>query len=535
MERQSKVLVVDDDQFALRSMARALAGESYQVVTAAGGSEAIDLLRQDSFDVVLTDLKMPGVDGLEVLRQAREIVPQAVVLVLTGYASLESAIEALRKGAYDYLVKPCSDDELKLKIAKGLERVCLAEERQHAEEMLRRAHDELEERVQERTAELAKANEALQAEITARKQVDGEFKELLKKIERAKQEWESTADSLPDLVCLVDHRGRIMRANRTVETWNLARVVDVKGRGVHELLHPGCTGSSCYLNSFWKGAWEESLRGQPAQCEAYDQFLNRHVLVQVQPWKDWGKGTALGSTVVVVRDITERVQAEEALHQYAERLRALATQMAEVEEAERQRLARELHDQVGQSLTALGINLNIVRTQMLKEATDVVRSRLDDSLALVEQTTERIRDVMADLRPPVLDDYGLMAALRWYGEQFASRTGITVDVHGEELDPRLPADVETVLFRIAQEAVTNVTKHAQATQVLMAVEVDDETVRLVVADDGVGFDPARLSEPGERQGWGLLNMTERAEAAGGRCHIESGPAQGTKITVEVPR
>jgi PAS domain S-box-containing protein len=535
MERQSKVLVVDDDQFALRSMSRALGGESYEVVTASGGSQAIDLLKQDSFDLVLTDLKMPEVDGLEVLRQAREIAPQAVVLILTGYASLESAIEALRKGAYDYLVKPCSDGELKLKIEKGLERVRLAEERQHAEEMLRRAHDELEERVQERTAELAKVNETLQAEITARKRAEEELKELLKKIERAKQEWESTADSLPDLVCLVDDCGRIMRANRTVETWNLGQVRDVKGRGVHELLHPGCADPSCYLNSFWNGAWEEALRGQPAQCEAYDQVLERHVLVRVQPWKDWGKGTAFGSTVVVVRDITDRVQAEEALHQYAERLRALATQMAEVEEAERQRLARELHDQVGQSLTALGINLNIVQTQIPKEATDLLRSRLDDSLALVEQTTERIRDVMADLRPPVLDDYGLMAALRWYGEQFTSRTGIAVDVHGEELDPRLPADVETVLFRITQEAVTNVAKHAQATQVIMAVEVDDETVRLVIADNGVGFDPTRLSEPSERRGWGLLNMTERAEASGGRCHIESAPAQGTKITVEVPR
>jgi signal transduction histidine kinase len=190
---------------------------------------------------------------------------------------------------------------------------------------------------------------------------------------------------------------------------------------------------------------------------------------------------------------------------------------------------------VGQSLTALGINLNIVQTQMPKEATDLVRSRLDDSLALVEQTTERIRDVMADLRPPVLDDYGLIAALHWYGEQFASRTGIAVDVRGEELNPRLSAEVETVLFRIAQEALTNVTKHAQATKVMMAAKVDDETVRLVVADDGVGFDPTRLSESGERWGWGLLNMTERAEAAGGRCRIESAPTQGTRITVEVPR
>ncbi|MGA9351584.1 MAG: HD domain-containing phosphohydrolase [Anaerolineae bacterium] len=184
MKSQSKVLVVDDDQFALRSMARALGGESYEVVTAASGSEAIDLLKQDSFDLVLTDLKMPGVDGMEVLRQAREIAPQAVVLILTGYASLESAIEALREGAYDYLLKPCSVHELKLKIARGLERVRLAEERQRAEEALRKAHDELEIRVKERTAELAKANEELRVEIAERKRAEEELRQSHVKLRR---------------------------------------------------------------------------------------------------------------------------------------------------------------------------------------------------------------------------------------------------------------------------------------------------------------------------------------------------------------
>jgi putative two-component system response regulator len=177
MEKENKVLVVDDDQFALRSMVKVLGGESYEVVAAASGSEAIDLLKEDSFDLVLTDLKMPEVDGLEVLRQAREIAPQAVVLILTGYASLESAIEALREGAYDYLLKPCSADELKLKIERGLERVRLAEERQRAQEALRKAHNELEIRVKERTAELVKANEKLQIEIAERKRAEEELRQ----------------------------------------------------------------------------------------------------------------------------------------------------------------------------------------------------------------------------------------------------------------------------------------------------------------------------------------------------------------------
>ena len=132
-------------------MARALDGESYEVLTATSGSGAIELLRQDSFDLVLTDLKMPVVDGLEVLRQAREIAPQTVVVILTAYASLGSAIEALREGVHDYLVKPCSSGELKLRIERGLERVRLAEEHQRAEEELKQT-----------MAELARSNKELE-------------------------------------------------------------------------------------------------------------------------------------------------------------------------------------------------------------------------------------------------------------------------------------------------------------------------------------------------------------------------------------
>jgi signal transduction histidine kinase len=234
-----------------------------------------------------------------------------------------------------------------------------------------------------------------------------------------------------------------------------------------------------------------------------------------------------------LRDITERLEAKEALQRYADRLRALAARLAEVAEVERQRLARELHDRVGQNLTALGINLNIIRSQMAGQGPEPVGTRLDDSLLLVEQTTERIRDVMSDLRPPVLDDYGLVAALHWYGERLAQRTGIAVDVEGEELVPRPPARVENALFRIAQEALTNVTKHAQATNVTVTVELDTGTLRLIVADDGVGFEPAQPSESDGDQGWGLLHMTERAEAANGRCRIESQPGHGARVIAEV--
>jgi signal transduction histidine kinase len=276
--------------------------------------------------------------------------------------------------------------------------------------------------------------------------------------------------------------------------------------------------------------------GQPVTVvHEHYQVAGERRFVEIIAAPRWGLDGAFQGIIESMRDVTERVRAQEALQQYAERLRALSAQLAEVAEAERQRLARELHDQVGQNLTALGINLNIVRTHMPVEAGDAIRSRLDDSLSLVEQTTERIRDVMADLRPSVLDDYGLVAALHWYGEQFARRTGIAVVVEGEEPLPRPATRVESALFRIAQEALTNVAKHAQATHVLVSVQGQGKILRLVVADDGIGFDSGVMAGPGPDHGWGLLTMTERAEAVGGRCRIESLPGQGTRVSVEVAR
>jgi len=222
----------------------------------------------------------------------------------------------------------------------------------------------------------------------------------------------------------------------------------------------------------------------------------------------------------------------ESVTQQRERLRTLTARLAEAQDAERRQIARVLHDEIGQNLTALGLNLNLVQTQMDQDASQPVLSRLDDSLALVEKTTERVRHVMADLRPPMLDDYGLIPTLRWYGEQFTSRTGVPVIVQGEEPIPRLATQIENALCRITQEALTNVVKHARASQVTITITTADQIARLVVADDGVGFDRAQLAPPDESRGWGLLTMTERAEAIGAQCRIVSHPQQGTQVIVE---
>jgi signal transduction histidine kinase len=225
-----------------------------------------------------------------------------------------------------------------------------------------------------------------------------------------------------------------------------------------------------------------------------------------------------------------------------DQLRALANRLTEVEEAERRQLARELHDQVGQNLTAISLNLKIVQNQIAAQkailsdsVADPMINRLADSLDLIEETTARSRNIMEHLRPPALEEYGLLAALKWYTTGFHTRTNVTVTLNGAEPEPRLSATVETVLFRITQEALTNVVRHAQASHVEITLDQFDDDVRLTIADNGVGFDRAapNHSNGDERHHWGLLNMIERAYAVGGLCRIESQPDTGTWVIVEI--
>lgn len=248
------------------------------------------------------------------------------------------------------------------------------------------------------------------------------------------------------------------------------------------------------------------------------------------------------SLQIIARDITARKQVEaknarlleEAQLQCAH-LRVLNQRLSEIQENERKAMARELHDRVGQNLTALGIDLNIIKAQLPFDIllNNNLSTCLDEARALVVQTTELVRDVMADLYPSMLNDYGLLAALDWYGELISRRTGLVVVLETNVAEARLPETVEFTLFRIAQEAFNNVVKHAQATQVDVNLSVDNHVICLTIADNGRGLEAGRLKDGAVRPSWGLLTMSERADAIGGRCWLESEPGQGVTVIVEV--
>jgi signal transduction histidine kinase len=197
------------------------------------------------------------------------------------------------------------------------------------------------------------------------------------------------------------------------------------------------------------------------------------------------------------------------------------------QELERRRLARELHDETGQALTSILLGLRTIEDA----ADDGARRRaVDDVRELVRSTLQDVRQLAVELRPTALDDFGLVPALRRLTSTFGESTGIVVDLEAALPDERLPSELETALYRIVQEALTNIVKHARASHVSIVLTRKPSSVAAVVEDDGVGFDPAAP----RADGLGLVGMRERVALLGGRVAIESTPGRGTTAIVEVP-
>jgi signal transduction histidine kinase len=230
--------------------------------------------------------------------------------------------------------------------------------------------------------------------------------------------------------------------------------------------------------------------------------------------------------VGTVQDITERKRAEEEVFRYARRL-------IQVEEELRKRIAMELHDDIAQELAALGLNLSLMEGALPQQSRGELRDRLSESRMLTKEVGRRVRNLMTDLRPVQLEEYGLAPSVRGHAEQFTNRTGILVDVLADAEFPRLPVLKEISLFRIVQEALSNVAKHAEASKVLVFMDRGPETLRLSIADDGKGFSPQLVSPPSAGCGWGLANMRERAEMIGGSFRVDSSPGAGTTISVDL--
>ncbi len=231
--------------------------------------------------------------------------------------------------------------------------------------------------------------------------------------------------------------------------------------------------------------------------------------------------------------MAQALEQRELDHQHAsQKLQVLSQRLVEVQETERRHIARELHDEIGQSLTVAEMNLQAA-LQAPREAS--LERRLEDSIHAVERVLEQVHDLSLNLRPSMLDDLGLEAALRWYTHRQAALTGLEVEFHADPLENRIDPVIETECFRVAQEALTNIVRHSKARFVSVDLRQKDGELRLSVRDDGVGFDVASVRDKAvQGASLGLLSMEERAALANGGLEFVSVPGEGTEVRAWFP-
>ena len=242
-------------------------------------------------------------------------------------------------------------------------------------------------------------------------------------------------------------------------------------------------------------------------------------------------GTACMATVFIVRSLRS-FEVENARR--IERLRAeMLHHTVQAQETERQRIARELHDQTGQTLTALGLGLRGL-SDLLRSSPERAGQRAQKLEALSASGLAELQRIVSGLHPPQLDDLGLLPALRWYVQDISERFGVQVQLQSVNRLPDLSPEVKITLYRVAQEAITNAIRHAQAGRISVTVNTSDEMLSLLVQDDGVGFDAAQIAaSPKGRPCWGLMGMQERARLIGGVYNLESQPGKGTQVSIQV--
>jgi PAS domain S-box-containing protein len=341
----------------------------------------------------------------------------------------------------------------------------------------------------------------------------------------ATAEQASLIELTQDSALVIDMQGKILFWSRGAEAMLGYSKAQAVGNISHELLRTEFPQPLTEIRAelLRVGHWEGDLI-KTAQD-------GRRIVVSGRWALQWGKRDQAPRILEINTDITERKRGEESLVLQREQLRALAERLQWVREEDRKLVARDLHDQIGQILTAIKMDM-MWMTRHLPESESDVLARLKESIQLINDGVKAVRAICSGLRPGVLDDLGLAAAIEWQAGEFASRNGVQCKVTVPPVDLHLDGDRATATFRIFQECLTNVIRHAQAKSVRVELCQEEESILLVVEDDGIGFSESGFSNA--LGSLGLLGMKERAQFCGGDVQISSSPGNGTTVTVRVP-
>ncbi|MGB6371130.1 MAG: cache domain-containing protein [Atribacterota bacterium] len=434
---------------------------------------------------------------------------------------LHEGTEEITKGNLNYKVGTTSSDEVgQLSRAFDEMTVNLKKSREEMEEYSRN----LEKKVKERTRDL-------EMDIEKRKKME---KELYK----SQQEFASLFRGNPEALVYVDDKSNILDVNSRFTQLFGYTLKEVKGRNINsELIYPS-------VESIEEGKILEKIvlsKGYVSRRKIRRKKDGTLISVSISASPIMINNQVKG-ILTLYEDITEQVQNEERLQDYLKQikkdrknLKRLSKRLINTQEEERRKISETIHDDIGQNITAIKINMSVIEETIKSHALHKVKERLLETKSQLEQVFEQLRKLNIDLRSPLLRDLGLVPALHAYVNRYKKRENIDIDFEVINLKKRLNKEVEIVIFRIVQEAFTNISKHACANNIYLRLENKKSKVCVLIKDNGKGFNTKDVRDLEELdKGLGLIEMRERIETIGGNLDIKSSLGKGTQLLIEIP-
>ncbi|MAF03325.1 ATP-binding protein [Herbaspirillum huttiense] len=434
-------------------------------------------LQAQRWDIVISDYSMPMFSGVEALKLVKADNDQTPFIIVSGVIGEQTAVEVMKAGAQDYFLK------------SAIARLPHAVDRELRDAQARRKQ---------------------RASAQALREMQARFNAFM--------------NAAPMPTWIKDAQLRYSYVNPAQSAFYGMTPHDMDGMTDAELM---TTGGAEASREYDRKVLEEKCELH-TQETVFDHNHNARILDVVRfPISGEGKGDMVAGLAI---DVTEREQSRRELELAIQRQQLLSSRVIEVQERERQHLARGLHDDVGQSLTALKINL-----ETIKKTGSLEGPSLQNGIDIVTAVLAQVRSLSLDLRPPQLDNLGLIAALRSYVEQKSKLANVNGWFESSGHDEELHHDIENTAFRIVQEAVTNILRHAKCQNIWVKIDRQQDQVYLSIRDDGKGFDIERArSNAISGTSFGLLNMEERAVLVGGSMDITSAPGAGTEIVMHLP-
>jgi PAS domain S-box-containing protein len=341
---------------------------------------------------------------------------------------------------------------------------------------------------------------------------------------RANTELAQIFDTAADAMRVVDRDFNMLRVNQTFAEFSGMQKEEAIGRKCHEAFWgPLCHTEDCPLVRILGNVERVEYDSEKVRKDG----LRIPCIVSATPFR--GPDGELIGIVEDFKDISERKESEQALMRSHERLRDLTSHLQVVREEERALAAREIHDELGQALTALKMDVHWLRHRLPEQEQSLI-DKTHLMSKLIDRTVQSVRRICAELRPGLLDDFGLSAAIEWEAQEFSKRTDIEIQILSEPEDMILPQGISTAIFRIFQETMTNIARHANATKVEIILKRQQERVEMHVSDNGKGITEDQILDP---RSFGITGMRERVHYFGGNLFISGNP-NGTTVDVAIP-